>query len=310
MNMQRKRLCTRATALGVVCLVLCLPIVSLGWGAGGHMIVAKVAFDRLNPHAKTEVAKLLAIAITRPGLSAQSKRLLASATAKSKDFVNAAHWPDDLRSIPEFNCFKDLHFVDTAFSDDPVLALPSIPTPDIINALQDNVNTLKTSSDDNARAQALRFLIHFVGDLHQPLHCVTRASKANPDGDRGGNQVSIKIGAPKPTNLHSFWDSGLNDFPKGGPNFAPPSLSSVATAAAKIVTENPDSDPNLKLDDPTNFQSWADESFALAKDPVYKGITNGSTPSATYRNNGIKLARKRVAFGGYRLAALLNSIWP
>jgi hypothetical protein len=76
------------------------------------------------------------------------------------------------------------------------------------------------------------------------------------------------------------------------------------------VTENPDTDPDLKLDDPTNFQSWADESFTLAKDPVYKGITNGSTPSTTYRNNGIKLARKRVASAGYRLAALLNSIWP
>lgn len=309
MSRKQKQLFKSTLALGVVCLILCTPIVSLGWGAGGHMIVAKVAFDRLNPHAKAEVAKLLAIQITRPGLSAKSKGLLASATAKSKDFVNAAHWPDDLRSMTEFDCFKELHFVDTAFSDDGT-PLPSIPTPDIINALKDTVDTLKTSTDDNARAQALRFLIHFVGDIHQPLHCATRVSKANPEGDRGGNQVSIKIGGPKPTNLHSFWDSGLNDFPKGGQHFAPPSLSSVTTAAAKIVTENPDTDPDLKLDDPTNFQSWADESFTLAKDSVYKGITNGSTPSTTYRNNGIKLARKRVASAGYRLAALLNSIWP
>src|SRR5690348_246799 len=82
----------------VVFLILCTPIVSLGWGAGGHMIVAKVAYDRLNPHAKAEVKKLLAIRATialpdgtQPTLSPKSQSLLASAYRKSKDFVNAAH---------------------------------------------------------------------------------------------------------------------------------------------------------------------------------------------------------------------------
>ena len=312
MNSKPKRLIKSSVALGVVCLILCTPIMSLGWGAGGHMIVAKVAFDRLNPHAKAEVAKLLAIQITRPGLSPKSKALLASTTAKSKDFVNAAHWPDDLRPLPEFDCFKELHFVDTPFSDDGT-ALPSLPVPDIINALKDAVDTLKTSTDDNARAQALRFLIHFVGDIHQPLHSATRVSKANPEGDRGGNLISISInanGTVKKTNLHSFWDGGLGTFPAGGPNFSPPSLSSVAAAAAKVVAANPDTDPGLNLNDPTSFQSWAEESLTLAKDVAYKGIINGSTPSASYRTNGAQVAAKRVAWGGYRLAALLNSIWP
>ena len=309
MSRKQKQLFKSTLALGVVCLILCTPIVSLGWGAGGHMIVAKVAFDRLTPHAKQEVAKLLAIQITRPGLSPKSKGLLASATSKSKDFVNAAHWPDDLRPIPEFDCFKELHFVDTAFSDDGT-ALSSLPTPNIINALKDAVDTLKTSTDDNARAQALRFLIHFVGDIHQPLHSATRVRKATPEGDRGGNLVSIKIGAPKPTNLHSFWDGGLGTFPRGGPNFSPPSLGSVAAAATKIVAANPDTDAELNLNDPTNFQSWADESLKLAKEVAYDGINNGSTPSAAYRTEGAAVASKRVAWGGYRLAALLNSIWP
>lgn len=313
MNMQLKRLRHRTTALGVACLVLCLPIVSLGWGAGGHMIVAKVAFDRLNPRAKAEVVKLLAIPIKRPGLSPKSKRLLASATAKTKDFVNAAHWPDDLRPIPEFNSFKELHFIDTPFSDDGT-ALPALPTPNIVTAMQDEVNILKTSTDDNERAQALRFLIHFVGDVHQPLHCATRVSSANAQGDRGGNLVSIKVpganGTLKTTNLHSYWDGGLMAFPPTGANFAPPSLSKVAAAATQAVAGNPDTDPGLNLNDPTSFQAWADESFALAKDVAYKGMKSGSKPNAAYRTIGAKVARKRVAWGGYRLAALLNSIWP
>lgn len=313
MNMQLKRLRNRTTALGVVCLVLCAPIVSLGWGAGGHMIVAKVAFGRLNPRAKAEVKKLLAIQIQRAGLSPKSKALLASATAKSKDFVNAAHWPDDLRPITEFDSFKELHFIDTAFSDDGT-ALPALPTPNIVSAMQDEVNILKTSTDDNERAQALRFLIHFVGDVHQPLHCATRVSSANPQGDRGGNLVSIKVpganGTVKTTNLHSYWDSGISTFPPTGANFAPPSLTKVAAAATQAVAGNPDTDPGLNLSDPTSFQAWADESFALAKDVAYKGIKTGSKPNAAYRTNGAKVARQRVAWGGYRLAALLNSIWP
>ena len=318
--MQRIRLFRTTVALGVACLILCMPSISLGWGAGGHMMVAKVAFDRLNPHAKAEVAKLLAIKVkvkladgTQPKLSAKSKANVAAATAKSKDFVNAAHWLDDLRSAKELydkknpQNFGPLHFVDTAFSDDGT-ALPTLPTPNIITELNRDVDILKTSSDDNARAQALRFIIHFVGDVHQPLHCATRVSSANPQGDRGGNLVLIKGVGPK--NLHSYWDGGLSTFPPEGPNFSPPSLAKVAAAAKKAVAANPDTDPGLNLKDPTNFQSWADESFTLAKDVAYKGIMNGSTPSTAYRTNGAKVASQRVAWGGYRLAALLNSIWP
>ncbi|HEU5236798.1 MAG TPA: hypothetical protein VFU37_06635, partial [Pyrinomonadaceae bacterium] len=69
MNIVRKRLINRVIAFGVVCLVLCTPIATLGWGAGGHMIVARVAFNRLNPRAKAEVAKLLAVKIKKSGLS-------------------------------------------------------------------------------------------------------------------------------------------------------------------------------------------------------------------------------------------------
>jgi len=312
--MQRIRLFRTTVALGVACLILCMPSLSLGWGAGGHMMVAQIAFGRLNPHAKSEVAKLLAIKVkvklpdgTQPTLSPKSKTLLAAATAKSKDFVNSAHWPDDLRSMKEFNPFKPLHFIDTSFSDDGT-ALPTLPTPNIVTELNRDVDILKNSTDDNARAEALRFIIHFVGDVHQPLHCATRVSSAHPTGDAGGNLVLIKGVGPK--NLHSYWDGGVGTFPPEGPNFAPPSLARVAAAAKKAVAANPDTDPGLNLNDPTNFQSWADESFKLAKDVAYSGIKSGSTPSTAYRTGGAKVANQRVAWGGYRLAALLNSIWP
>jgi len=279
--------------------MLCTPSLSLGWGAGGHMMVASIAFKRLNPRAKAQAMALLARPINP-----------ANVTARSKDFVNAAHWPDDLRPFAEFDSFKALHFIDKPFSIDGTALPAGVPEPDnIVKALEDNVNILKTSTDKDAQAQALRFIIHFVGDIHQPLHSATRVSSALPEGDRGGNLVSIKVGGKK-TNLHSYWDGGIGSFPKTGPNFAPPPLSQIPTAAAKAKVGNPATDPKLKLDDPFNYDAWADESFALAKSVAYKGMKNGVKPTAAYNSKALKVARRRVAWGGYRLAALLNAIWP
>lgn len=303
MKTQNKHCAFRSrVAIGVICFILITPTLTLSWGAGGHMMTAQVAFDRLNPRAKAQARKLLAIKINP-----------ADVTAKSTNFINAAHWADDLRPFPEFDSFKALHFIDTPFSDDGT-ALPTVPPPDIVTALEENVNILKTSTDDNARAQALRFIIHFVGDIHQPLHCATRVSSALPNGDRGGNSVNLKIPQPngtmKNTNLHSYWDGGIGTFPKTGPNFAPPPLSEIPRPVATIIRTYRATDPALKLNKPTDFAGWAGESHQLAKDVAYKGITNNGTPSAAYNRAATRVVRKRVAWGGYRLAALLNSIWP
>src|SRR5258706_4999496 len=194
MNMQRRGFLKSSIAFGVTCLILCTPLTSQAWGAGGHMMVAQIAFARLNPRAKAKVKALLALPINP-----------ADVSSKSTDFVNAAHWADDLRPFAEFDSFKPLHFIDTPFSTDGT-PLPTLPSPNIVTALEENVNILKTSTDKNAQAQALRLIIHFVGDIHQPLHCSTRVDSANPDGDRGGNLDSIKVpgkdGKLKTTNLH------------------------------------------------------------------------------------------------------------
>ena len=289
-----------ALAIGIVFLILCTPSISLGWGAGGHMMTAQIAFSRLNPTAKAKVIELLAIDINP-----------AAVTAKSTDFVNASHWADDLRPFAEFDSFKALHFIDKPFP--PGSNLPAIDPENIVKALEDNVNILKTNTDKNAQAQALRFIIHFVGDIHQPLHCTTRVTAANPDGDRGGNLFKIKIlknGKLQDSNLHSYWDGGIGAFPPTGNNFAPPPLRRVVRAANQAKAANPATNPALKLDDPFNFAAWSDESFALGKSVVYKGIQSGKKPTPAYNQKALKVARQRVAWGGYRLAALLNAIWP
>lgn len=298
-NKSKRRFSKTKTVLCLLSILLFMPSLALGWGAGGHMMVASIAFKRLNRHAKAEAMALLARPINPAAIS-----------TKSKDFVNAAHWADDLRPFAEFDSFKALHFIDHPFSTDGTALPTDLPEPDnIVKALEDNVNILKTSTDKDAQAQALRLIIHFVGDIHQPLHCTTRVDSANPEGDRGGNLVSIMVGTKK-TNLHSYWDGGIGSFPATGPNFAPPPLSKIGPAVAIAIKGNPATDPKIKLDDPFNFSAWGDESFALGQSVAYNGIVKGGEPSAAYKAASLKVARKRVAWGGYRLAALLNAIWP
>src|ERR1700752_3335245 len=141
----------------VVCLILSNSTNAIGWGAAGHMMVASIAFKRLNATAKANIKKLLAIPINP-----------CAVTGRSPDFVNAAHWADDVRPNLGFEFAPNLHFVDFPFAADGT-ALPDLPEPqNIIKALEHYGEVLKTSIDTNERAEALRFVIHFVGDIHQP----------------------------------------------------------------------------------------------------------------------------------------------
>jgi len=265
------------------------------------MMTAQIAFGRLTPQARAKANELLAIEIDP-----------VAETRKSTDFINASHWADDLRPFPEFDSFKPLHFIDKPFSLDGT-PLPEIVPENIVKALKDNVEILKTSTDKKAQAQALRFIIHFVGDIHQPLHCTAKVSHNRPDGDKGGNLFLMKIlgddGELRDTNLHSYWDGGIGTFPRSGPNFAPPPLSSVLTAARLARRSNPATNRALRLNRPFNFDAWANESFRLGKSVVYTNIREGKRPTAAYNKRARRAARQRVAWGGYRLAALLNAIW-
>lgn len=299
---QHHPLFKRALSIVIACAVLCMPSLSFGWGAGGHMMTAHIAFERLNPTARAKAEELLAIPIDP-----------SAVTSTSLNFVNASHWADDLRSLSEFDSLKPLHFVDRFFTWDKS-RLPKIDPNNILKALEDNVKILKTSNDKAAQARALRLIIHFVGDIHQPLHCTAKVSKADREGDQGGNFFKIKIvgddGELTDSNLHSYWDSGIGAFPPTGPNFAPPPLETIAPAAELATRRNPPTVRALRLHHPFNYNAWSKESFALGRNVVYVGIREGRKPTPAYNVRALRVARQRVAWGGYRLGALLNAIWP
>src|SRR5438270_13254518 len=155
-----------------------LPV--FGWGPEGHNLVARLAEPRLTAAARARVAEILG-----PGAP------LASVSS----------WPDQIRRArPETGPW---HYVDIPI-DQPHLDLArDCANHDCVIA---KIEEFEKALSDPAtapemRREALMFIVHFIGDMHQPLHCAT-------NHDKGGNDVMTDFFG-KPMNLHSVWDSGL-----------------------------------------------------------------------------------------------------
>ena len=296
------RLHKTVTAIGVCCLILFTPSVSLAWGPEAHKIVAQIAWEQLQPSTKKKIIDLLL-----------SSKALRFESAGNKAFVDASTWADDIRAKrPELNAE---HFLERPF---PVEG--KAPEPNLITALKKNLELLQTSPDINVRVEALKFIIHYVGDIHQPLHCATRKLTADSQGDFGGNLVLIQVadasGKVQRISLHNYWDSGLDSF--SGPKFnvarskkSDIGLDSfsgfdVASSAKAIAITNPDAKPT-SASDLFDFQAWADESFRYATDYAYAGIKTGTRVTPTYKSKGVRVVNRQLARAGFRLANLLDA---
>jgi hypothetical protein len=114
----------------------------------------------------------------------------------------------------------------------------------------------------------------------------------------------------KTVKLHSHWDGGLGTFPKTGAGFTPPPDNEIQPAATIALVGNSASNPQIGIGGAFNVDLWAKESEGLARSTAYANLVNHGPDSATYRHNGIVAARQRIAWAGYRLANLLNAIYP
>jgi len=290
---------------GAAAAMVLAPASAFGWRDAGHEIVAAVAYGRLNKKARVEIDRLLSIAITPAG------RMEPADPAKR--FMHASHWADDVRSrLPET---APEHYIDLPMPSDPTPPPDDLPEPDnVVVALGKYVKTLRAGGDDAQSARALRLVVHFVGDIHQPLHCATRISHELPKGDRGGNLFFVNLpdgtGTSQRVKLHAYWDDGLGTLPKEGPGFAPPPDEEIPPAMAEVLQGHPDTNPEISAGGPFYFHGWAEESKELAREAAYAKLKPEDSPSAVYITKGTEVARRRIAWAGYRLAALLNAIWP
>jgi hypothetical protein len=284
------------------------------WHAAGHMMTAAVAWEQMTPAARKRASELLKL---NPDYNSWVKGIPAAAKDKTA-FVRAATWPDDIKNTKTHPSSVDdgeeptnpnaaandgysdklmhkyWHYVDLPFSPDgTTTADPKNPNAETqINKFRD---TIAAGSSDDVKSYDVAWLIHIVGDVHQPLHATSRFTKLLPKGDEGGNLVKIKCAANCGNNLHSFWD-GLFDARKT-PKASIAAAAKLKKATGAAAREN---DPHV----------WITESFTIAKKTVYGkpiGTTSKTvTLAPAYKKAAAAIGRQRVALGGARLAKLFN----
>jgi hypothetical protein len=250
------------------------------------MLVAQIARDTMKPATRSEVDRLT--------------KLLSSYAPAVLDFTPAATWMDQIKGY-DLRAFNNWHFINTAYNPDNLPNLPKTDQETVVWAINQALTTLQSAkAADFEKALMLRFLIHFVGDIHQPLHCVNRYTTARPTGDRGGNDFPI-TGEPQ-NELHAFWDDTANIFPYVDPKNWRGKIPAFAKQIEQTVPKS--KVPQWTVSDPN---VWAQESYQLAVNTAYANIAENSKPSDAYTQAAQATIRERLALGGYRLAALLDA---
>lgn len=291
-----------------------------GWGYEGHRTVADLARMHLSPTAKEQIVKILG----------------------NDDLAAISTWPDDLRGAlrnygplaadPEAHEFnkkfpknQNWHFVDLpigypGYTDDS----PFSSDNDVVHGLKKAIETLEGMDTGISKVQALKFVVHLTGDIHQPLHTtcgyfdfsdpehvklVTDLNKIDPkNGDEGGNLLVYG----ERNNLHSFWDTYCIE-------------KIVGKDEAKLVALLKDRTPK-DWETPGDYhgwpEQWATESAKVATDQVYPGLVYGAEVPKTekhgrqiaitlpdgYVERAEPVVEDQLAKAGLRLADLLNSI--
>ena len=279
--------------LGSLFACICVSQSCMAWNGEGHMVVAQIAYNHLTPGVKTVCDTLIATPVIY-------------ASSGNNTFVTAAVWADDIKSYT--SAFSTWHYIDIPFSLDgyPTNSFTP-PSFDVVKAIRTNIAVLQNPSETQSnRAFHLRLLLHFVGDIQQPLHCTTAISSNRTGGDAGGNSFSINGDW---SNLHSLWDSGGGFLSDSLPRpLSVASQNTLNSRVAAIEASHPyDYTTNLGvIPDP---MTWAQEGLGLAQTVSYVGIALNATPSSDYLDAAQTTTDKRMADGGHRLADLLNTLF-
>lgn len=279
----------------VMCLALLLQLVlacnAYAWYDYGHMVIAQIAYNNLTDSTKTQVNNLL--------------QELGTADPDYTDFIRGATWMDGIKSTG-LQYFNDYHFIDQPYVIGDV---PSVPAEEfnVVWAINQSKSTMTDpKASVFAKALALRFLIHTVGDVHQPLHATSLFSTQFPEGDRGGNEFKLKQESRKdPENLHALWDSAVAYLPDLRVAQVT-DMAQIADAARLLVRTVTVDKAKVAVANPAD---WAQESLEVARSTVYAGINPGEKPSAEYITKGQAQAEERLVLAGLRLANMLNTLF-
>jgi S1/P1 Nuclease len=302
-----------------------LPAPAFAWGCKGHQVVALLAEKHLNPRALAMAKKILADGPIDPALSRYCKE------GGTDPLADASTWPDDIRGIrPEASPWHYIDIPRGATSRD-VEKFCDVKEGCVTRAISEQLAILRsTDAGPQKRGDALRFVIHFVGDLHQPLHAIT-------NNDQGGNCVPVAFFDALPQlrnpqtesyapNLHGVWDTNILEKATTG--------KTVDEVAAELDQSFQGKMARWQKGH-ANVDAWAWESYQLAMKNVYsklpvtipveapqplKACSDDDHISTRmlnlnehlqepYQDMAVPIVRERLAQAGARLAMLLNQLW-
>jgi len=268
-------------------LLAALPRPALAYGVFGHSTIAEIAMANVTPATRARVQALVA-----------QTRLLETPTCKAATIEQLSVWPDCVRALgPRFSYTASWHYQDVDVCA-PFTLKPACRDGNCVSAQIDR--NVKLLSDKHLptreRVMALAFLVHFVGDLHMPLH-------AGEHDDQGGNQIKAAYGiyAPDRLNLHSIWDTPLAE---RAITDGPPLVRRYPAAEAAPIQVG-------------TTEDWSRESWAVSKDVVYPSAGLEQVCTAPPHNRIVlddatiarlvPVQRLQVERAGLRLARLLDS---
>lgn len=276
----------------VLALTITLPTPAFAWWEYGHQTVATIATERLTPKTKRAVARLIA-----------QSAVLETPECPIRNLEDASVWPDCIKKLGDrFSYAEYWHYQDIPIckpfdikAECPNGQCVTTQIPRMARMLKDQKLPVRE------RVQALAFLVHLVGDMHQPLHIADT-------GDAGGNRTRVAYGAKAPDrmNLHRVWDGELAERAISTPPGDAKGLMSEISSETRAEWAK------------GNVTDWARESWQLSRDTVY-----GKLPVKTnvceakpegrillgtdYVASGVPVVREAVVKAGLRLAVMLNA---
>ena len=321
---------------------------ALGWGDEGHQAVGQIASLRIKPHTAERIGQILKPGETLANIATWADRVKYRIGEHDPDAETAAFLQDQVHNKDNANW----HFVDLPLGCASYQTCTGFTlNDDIVHLINICIRTLQGHPDSQhplSQSNALRLLVHFLGDLHQPLHVGTGFIEPNGpnqsfriatdpafiiqkhlESDRGGNQLIIDNDRK---NLHSFWDFDLVR--------SLMSLTHQDTAEAlgrllkETVTPKPSWIAQGALD--TWAAQWATDSLKLSRNNAYQSVSivrkrtitvlrngeplirNGQQVTQTvydivrrndYESVNREVVREQLAKAGFRLAKLLDAIY-
>jgi len=235
------------------------------WGATGHRTIGEIADANLKGKTKRKISEIL---------DGQSLALVST-------------FGDDIKSDKRYNDFNTWHYVNMPFDVDYQHSEKN-PEGDLVTAIEKCKSVIL---DENAskedKAFYLKLLVHFIGDLHQPMHVGRKE-------DKGGNTIQVQwFGSG--TNLHSVWDSKMID------SFDM-SYTELASNTSEISKEQV-----VELQKGT-IVDWVNDTHIYAK-KVYDSVETGENLRYDYMYQYFSLTQSQLQKGGIRLAKVLNELF-